>query len=748
MLCSVRLRLRLPVLRARRREWALDRTGPVRIRRDEHGVPHVSAEHEADLFFGLGFCHAVDRSLQITLTRALGQGRACELVRDDPTLLGFDRFFRRLNFSAGASDEAAKLEGRHRSLAEAYCEGVNRGLGRGRPLEMLLLRLRPEPWTIADCVLLTRVVGYFGMAQSQGDMERLIVEMVQGGVSTAHLTELFPALGEGFDADLLRDVRLEQRLVPERLAWGSTLPSAAASNAWAVAPRRSASGAALLASDPHLEVNRIPPLWYEAVLRHGERLWMGATLPGVPAIVVGRTDAVAWGITYACMDAHDAWVEDCRDGRYRREDGGRTEWVPFRARRETIQRRRNPALEITFYENDHGVLLGDPFEPGLYLAERWSAAHGTGAATLAGAFDVLHSTDASSALEALGRIETAWTFVAADRRGGIGMQMSGLMPARRDGQSGLTPLPGWDPRNDWNGFVSPSDLPGERDPARGYVVAANHDMNHLGSAPPINLHMGPHRAQRIEEVLAGRDDWTVADMGDLQMDVVSKQAVTYMEVLRPLLPPTEQGDILRAWDLRYTWDSRGAYLFERFHRALIEHVFGRVCGPDVTGFLLDRTGVVAGFYDYFDRVLLDESSVWYGDETRAEVFARVAERALQTAPKAWGDHQRFVFANVVLGERLPRRLGFDVGPVPLRGTRATVHQGQIFTSGGRRVAVAASYRFLTDLSQRWARTSLPGGASERRASPWYASGILDWLAGRTKRLGVEGPTGITCRDRR
>ena len=706
------------------------------IQRDTHGVCHVVAEHESDLYLGLGFCHAVDRATQMTLTRVLGQGRACELLRDDPELLKFDRFFRRMNLSSGTEAEEAKLSKHHRLLAEAYCEGVNHGLARGRPLELLLLRLRPEPWTVGDCVLLARVLGYFALAQSQGDMERFIIELVQGGVTGERIRELFPALGDDFDEDLLGRVRLDERLVPERLRWASSLPSAAASNAWAVAGDRSASGAGLLAADPHLEVNRLPALWYEVVLERRDRFCMGATMPGLPAVAVGRTNTVAWGITYGCMDAHDAWVEDCRDRSYRQDVDGVTRWKPFRVRREVIRRRRNPPEEVTFFENEHGVLHGDPSRPGLYLTERWSGSTDTGAATLAAAFDVLEARDAAGALDALARTESSWTFVAADRQGGIGIQMSGLMPRRRPGAGGLAALPGWDPRNDWHGFVAAEDLPGVRNPEGGYVVAANHDLNELGRARPINLPMGPHRAQRIAALLAARDRWTVEGFRRLQMDVVSEQAIAFMEVLRPLLPEGQQADALRDWDCSYGWDSTGAYMFECFYRGVIEEVFGAACGSDVVAFMLDETGVVAGFYDDLDRVLLDPSSAWYGSLQRDEVFARVAARVLRDPAKRWADHQRFTLTHVVFGGRLPRWTGFDVGPVPLRGTRATIHQGQIFGSAGRRVTVAPSYRLVADLEEGAAHTVLPGGSSERRSSRWYASGIGDWLAGGLKRLDV------------
>ncbi|HET9063076.1 MAG TPA: penicillin acylase family protein, partial [Candidatus Binatia bacterium] len=166
----------------------------IEIRRDEHGVRHVSASSERDLYRGLGFCHARDRGLQMLLTRILGRGRAAELLADSDDMLRIDRFFRRLALGDDAAAEVERIDTDTHPLVEAYCDGVNQALRRRSPWELRLLGVRPEPWTAADSILCSRVAGYVALAQSQGDIERLFVEMVQAGVSRSHLDELFPGL--------------------------------------------------------------------------------------------------------------------------------------------------------------------------------------------------------------------------------------------------------------------------------------------------------------------------------------------------------------------------------------------------------------------------------------------------------------------------------------------------------------------------------------------------------------------------
>ncbi|HET9063815.1 MAG TPA: penicillin acylase family protein, partial [Candidatus Binatia bacterium] len=704
----------------------------IEIRRDEHGVRHVSASSERDLYRGLGFCHARDRGLQMLLTRIVGRGRAAELLADSDDMLRVDRFFRRLGLGDDAAAEVERIDTDTHALVEAYCDGVNHALRRRGPWELRLLGVRPEPWTAADSILCSRVAGYVALAQSQGDIERLFVEMVQAGVSRSHLDALFPGLLSELDEELLRRVSLGERVVPSALRWTSLVPRAVASNNWVVAGKKTASGYPILANDPHLEINRLPAVWYEIVLRLGERFCIAGTMPGLPGLPIGRTNDVAWGATYTFMDAIDSWIEECRDGKYRRDVPGRTEWHPFRARTEIIRRKKSPPVEVTFYENGHGVLDGDPQIEGLYLATRWATARGTGARSLAAMTQLMHAGDAKAAMELLGRIETAWNWVCADRRGAIGYQMSGCMPRRAPGKNGFVPLPGWDPANDWQGEVPAAELPREINPERGYIVTANEDLNHLGIAKPINMPMGSYRAGRIAAELAGRDDWTVETIHALQHDVYSPQAELFMPILLPCLPDTAAAGVLRGWDRCYDLESRGATLFERFYRALFAEVFGSACGAEVARFLLEETNTIADFYANFDAVLLDARSVWYGSAGRDALWRTVAAATLVDAARPWGEERRVNMGHLLYGGRLPRWLGFDRGPIALPGGRATVHQGQLYRAGGRATTFAPSYRIVTDFGENVAHTCLAGGPSDRRFSRWYASGLADWLARRLK----------------
>lgn len=707
--------------------------GAIRLTRGTGGVVHLTAADDADLCWQLGYCHGHDRALQLLMTRIVISGRACELLHDDDELLATDRWFRRVDLVGGLDVEVAKLSPADRALADAYCAGINQALAERIPWELRAMRYRPEPWTIADSLLLGRAMGYVQFSQHQAEMERLLVQMVQAGVPAERLEEIFPGRLDGLDVELVRQVCLGERLVPDSVRWAVSPPRAVATNNWVIAPSRTRSGHAILSSDTHLEVNRLPAFWYEAVFDLDGRFLITATIPGLPVPAVGRTNDLAWAPGYGVMDTVDSWIEDCRDGRYRRHIDGADRWEPFRTRTEVIRRKRHPDETLTFFENDHGVLDGDPTEAGLYLSTGWTGRE-TGAALLSAGFALLHAADVTAGMDALGRIETAWHWVLADAAGNIGYQQSGRMPIRRTGWCGLVPLPGWDPASDWAGYATPDELPRAYNPPDGYLASGNNDLNHLGVRHPINLPMGQDRAARINELLDHGSDWTVDTVLDMQLDVYSKQAEKFMAILRPLLPATESARVLRDWDCRYDAASHGAVVFERFYHQLVADVFGEACGPEVIRYLLAETAVIPGMFTAFDRPLLDPHSGWFGPGRRDAAFRTAATHALAEPTRPWSDEQQFTFRHLMLGGRLPRWAGFDHGPYPLVGGRATIRQGQVFRQGGRETSWSPGCRFITDFAERAAHTALAGGPSDRRFSRWYANEIGAWLDGRTKHL--------------
>jgi penicillin amidase len=266
----------------------------IAIARDAHGVPHVTGGTWLDALYGLGYMHATDRATQMLFGRAVALGRAAERIANRPELFETDRFFRRVGLYLNLESEVSALDDLAFNQLTAYCEGVNDGLkAAGRSLPMWAVGFQPVPWNQEAVLLIGNLLAFGGLAVSQMENERLIVELIHAGVSDEGLRELFRPRLDDVDFDLIRQVKISNKLSDQALELLTDLPRLAGSNAWAVSPKRSATGGALLASDPHLEVNRLPAIWYEAVLKWDAGYVMGATLRGCPLFAVARTRDLA-----------------------------------------------------------------------------------------------------------------------------------------------------------------------------------------------------------------------------------------------------------------------------------------------------------------------------------------------------------------------------------------------------------------------------------------------------------------------
>lgn len=709
------------------------------IWRDENGIPHVTASTLNDMYWGNGYVHARDRGMQMLLMRILGQGRASEILDASDDTLAVDLFFRRFNWSGNIEQTLAELTPEKLDHLQSYSDGVNAAFAKSIPWEFKLLGYKPEKWLPENCIMITRMIGYLTLAQSQTEMERLLIELVQADISLDKLNELFPNILGGLDIDLIKKVQLQERIVPSNLLWGQAIPRMMASNNWVIAGSKTKSGKPIIANDPHLEVNRLPNVWSELVLECNGRYSMGGTMPGFPGVLIGRSNTVSWAMTYSFLDAVDSWIEQCKDGKYYRQDN--EQWPLFNVRKEIIKRKKKADHIEVFYENNHGVLDGDPNTEGFYLSTLWAANH-SGTASVEAFFDMWAVDNIQQAMDTIGKVETGWNCLVADAEGDIGFQMTGLVPKRAEGISGLVPLPGWLKENDWQGFIDYKELPRLKNPENGHFETANNDLNKHGIASPINMPMGSYRADRISQLLEEKDDFTVADSYKMHFDVYSLQAEYFMNILRPILESplfstSDNAKILAGWDLNYDAESVGAYLFEEFYKQLYLEVFGENgLGKTVTAYLKEETGIFIDFYDIFDRILLSEQSLWFGDLSRQTLYQHAAEIALKTTPKQWHQVQQITLSHLLFGNKLPKFLGFDRGPITAIGNRATIHQGQIYRSAGRDTSFMPSYRTVMDFAEETYHTVLAGGPSDRRFSKWYCSDLENWASGTYKSISI------------
>lgn len=714
--------------------------------RDENGVPHVRAGTWLDALYGLGYMHATDRPTQLLFSRSVASGRATEEISDTSEMLETDRFFRRIGLNLDLETEVRRLEDRSFAQLTAYCEGVNDGLkGSGRSLPMWATGFQPQPWNQQSVLLIGKLLSFGGLAIGQMQNERLLIELIHAGVNDEALRELFAPRLDNVDFGMVRQVKMANQLSNEALEMMTDLPRLAGSNAWAVSPKRSATGHALLAADPHLEINRLPAVWYEAVLEWDNQFVMGASLPGCPIFAVARTERLAWGVTYMKGDTVDYFVEDCRPGgesgwQFRRG----ADWHDFQLRKEQIVRKGGETTTLNVYQSPQGIIDGDldEEEAGLRLAISWSGMYEGNGTAISSWLDVISSKNTKTAMRVArecAQPTLCWVF--ADAEGHIGLQSCGRIPKRGGGQLGLAPIPAWDEENHWKGWVPSELLPNIYDPPEGFLATANEEKNPPGMPMLVTQPLNDYRKRRISERLAELPKATCEDMQALQYDLISLQARDLLAIFLPHLPAGRVKDALSKWDHSHDASSTEASLFLKLYRNVIVEILGHEQGIGWRRmlYICTRAGYSMMVLAAADRMLKREASIWWRGRNKADLIRRAGERTENAPDQPWSDVNNFHFTDRFFGKhQVGRMLGFNSRRYPMPGHHATPFQGHVLQTATRESTFAPSYHFVTDLGTQEAWTNLPGGPSESRFSKYYKNDVARWFTGEYKPLRLHG----------
>ncbi|MDP6443378.1 MAG: penicillin acylase family protein, partial [Pirellulaceae bacterium] len=499
---------------------------------------------------------------------------------------------------------------------------------------------------------------------------------------------------------------------------------------------------ALLASDPHLEVNRLPAIWYESILKWGDDFVMGATLPGCPLFAVARTPRLAWGVTYMKGDTIDYFVEQCRRGgetgwQYRRGD----EWLDFTRRDESLSRKGGEPDAMGVWSNEQGTLDSDPEElgEGYHLSLAWTGSSPGNGEAIAAWLNVVGSADAVTAMNVVREscVQPTLCWVFADDGGHIGLQASGRFPRRGGGHTGLTPIPAWEEENHWAGWLPNSVLPRIYDPEEGFLATANQEMNPPDGPLLVTQPLPDYRIRRIVERLSELPAATTSDMEDLQYDVVSLQARDLLEVFLPHMVDGPLKKTLSDWDHRYEPTSREASLFSELYRNVMVQILGsrRAIGFRRMLYLCSRAGFSVMLLTAADRELAKAESRWWAGADKGELIRAAAEPIDVERTMPWSKVNSFHFTDRFFGShQVGRMLGYNSRKFPMPGCFATPFQGHVLQTATRESTFAPSYHFVTDMSTDEAWTNLPGGASENRFSKYYKSDLARWLSGEYKQL--------------
>ncbi len=748
--------LRLPGLRA-----------PVTVIRDRWGVPHIYASNLHDLFMAQGFVHAQDRFWQMEFWRHIGTGRLSEML--GKTTLNQDRFIRTLGWNRAAQQDLERLGPEERAILEAYAAGVNAYLEHHRdrlPLEFTLFRLFGRRWEIEPWQPLHTVAWAKVMAWDLGGNwdDELLNARIVDRIGAERLKELVLP----YPADRPIIVPTPMAEVPEetlqalldigRSLQRMTLGDAPdiGSNNWVVAGSRTVTGKPLLANDPHLSI-QMPSIWYEVAL-HCEPVTpecplrvAGASFPGVPGVVIGHNDRIAWGVTNIGPDVQDLYLERANpQNPFEVEFQGK--WEPVRVITEEIRiaGQAEPLL-LPVRITRHGPVINDVVEAltrtqTLY-AFRWTALEPSGIVR------ALLRLNRARNWEEFRAALADWdvpgqNFVYADVDGHIGYQATGRIPIRAKGD-GLLPVPGWTGEYEWTGYVPYEEMPRRLDPPEGFIVTANNAV--VDPAYPYFLAAVwdyGDRAQRITDLLRAKDRLSIEDMAAIQNDTFSlaAQAITpYVLQVSFTDPLARQAqDLLRAWDFRATPESPAPTIFEAFLRHLLHEAWVDELGEEIVRELL--TG--GSHNRYWARWALAQPDLaWWDDlrtpqrETRDDIVRRAFEQAvaelrgrLGPDPRAWawGKVHTATFVHGTLGQSGigPVEAIFNRGPYPAPGTSAAVNNIGFNVQKGFAVRSLPSLRFIASIANwsdsRFIHTT---GQSGLPYHPHYDDFIPLWLKG-------------------
>lgn len=700
---------------------------PVRIIRDEWGVPHIYAENERDLFMAQGFVHAQDRLWQMEYRRHVGSGTVSSIIGE--RAIAYDQSIRTIGLRRAAEREWAQLDEEMRGILEAYADGVNAYIDANRnqlPIEFTLMGgYTPAPWEPID----TLTYGYVTSFSLAGNhrLEFLRARII-AGVGEEVIDALLPPYEDdkpiiipeeahgyesmagmeftGFDA-------LADMLGDPGASWGS--------NNWVVHGSRTETGMPILASDTHLNLD-VPSSWYANGLHGGRFDVVGTTFPGVPGVIVGHNNNIAWSVTNLNPDVQDLFIEKLDDAENPTQYEFEGEWQDLEIVNETIEVKGQESIDFNVYITRHGPIINDAIDSMADadpMSLRWA---GVGESAL---FEGLIRINLSQNWDEFRNAVSFWdvpsqNFLYADVEGNIGYQMSGQIPIRPSKTDGLVPVPGWTGEHDWEGYIPFEELPTILNPSQGFLATANNKI--VGDDYPyvIAHEWDPgFRAARITQLLEENQYVDIDYIQQMHADTYSLPA----EALRPYLldiePENEAQEqalqYVGDWDLRYETDQVGASIYQTWYWFLLNNTLNDDLSEDLANDYLAGQYERHGSFQVPTMIafMKDPDNPWFDDKTTSEIETRddIVQQSLVDAldwlnegygsnPErwTWGNLHQMTFYGRPFGRMNPV-LGFfyNSEEIPARGDNFTINAASFSFSNPFKMNHGVSQRQIVDL---------------------------------------------------
>lgn len=737
----------------------------IKIYRDEFGVPYIFANNEHDLYFALGFVQAQDRFWQMDYNRRIALGKLSEIF--GARTLAVDRYFRTVGFSEIAHHIEEKLSPESREILTNYTAGINIFLEKNRdrlPLEFSILNYKPEKWQLVHSLAIQRFVAW---TMEMGWHVDPVCGLLANKIPAQKLQEIIfdPAelniVGKQTDKfEYEKLMRFFDQITYSNKKSENFVTPTAGSNGWIVSGNRSESGKPLLANDPHLLFQN-PSIWYEIVLISPEEHCSGVSIPGLPGIVIGNNQSVAWGLTNVMADGCDFFIEKIHP-----QDSSKYwyngKWQPVAFQTDTIfVKDERPAI-LKFRKTHHGPVISDA-DSNLNSNDKVLSVQWTG--TLISdevlAFSkIIKSHNIKQFVEAL-RLCYApvQNFMYADTAGNIGCFCAGKIPIRAHGH-GLIPKPGWLKNYEWTGYIPIEKLPRTLNPQDGAIVTANNNI--VENKYPYfisNYWEPPYREQRINQLLSSKQKFNLTDFKNFQFDLYSLHAQSMMEHILKILPEFDRSTQLRqffyqtlkTWDFRLHSESIGASIFEIFLRQLYFNIYMDEMGDFSFNKFLSLPSVPIRITD---NLLSNHQSLWFDDvttldkkETMDEILLKSLEGTFEYMKNDLGEiiqnwqwgQQHTILLEHPLGKVKPLNYLFNIGPFPIGGSATTINLASYWLNQKNfNVVISPSMRQLVDLTNAsLALRILPTGQSGHPLSARFKDQTSLWLAGNYRPVTLD-----------
>jgi penicillin amidase len=735
------------------------------VRRDERGIPYISANNDEDLHFAQGYVTASDRLWQMDLFRRSARGELAEVLGSGA--LEEDKRHRTVGFAQTADAEAAQASPRARTLLEAYAKGVNAYIdsldAKSLPPEFQILQYKPRPWTPSDSLIIIKLFfealssswRFDVMREALADLPQeklagllpktspldVVVVGKDNGKENRTSSKSTNALVAGSARELLEGIDKEAQVQARTLARiGLHTEALAASNNWVVSGKHTASGKPLLANDPHL-MPSAPSIWYMVHLSAPGVRVAGVTAAGLPGVVIGHNEDIAWGFTNVGTDVQDVYVEKFNHqnpNQYQTPSG----WRDVEVRQEAIKVRKgftDTTTETVMHNvtvTRNGPIVFD--RAGRRYALRWTALD-----PKLNNPDISYSLNRAHNWKEFTDAIRHWTgpmqnMVYADTSGHIGYYAAGIVPLRSSGD-GSVPYDGATDEGQWTSFIPFDKLPHLFDPPSGIIVTANQRI--VGSDYPYVLTQAwaqPYRARRILDLLQKKQKLTVDDYRATLRDVYSIAGVTFTRATNKLLPPsgltapTDEGlrNVVASfenWDGLLSADSRTAPWVAQMRLGFRTRIINAALGEEKA-----KSFGWPNFDTTLDRIITEQPREWLPKEFSSyqDLLKACYNDARQELTKALGeDETKWTWGNMVKS-RFPHPLA----SAPLVGLQFTIppfpQNGSGFLVGATvNVGAFVSMRLIADPSN-WDQTQqgIALGESGAPSSPHWKDQLEDWKA--------------------